>query len=227
MGNNEPIVSESFPPDEIVDLVKKDEVDIHSILISNLLKKWVESIEDREDLDQFFKIFNAVIVLLSVKVSTLLPGFGEVEETRESPETSDEDVNQDWVYTLRDELKEKENLASKLFSRPLFTPDAILELVEPDALYRLAEEVIARYRERPSIEWQKELVDIKKKRKELKKEIEERGRINLKMVLEKEETLIDVIITFVIVLELCKQAVVRLIQRRAFDDIWVVWRGSE
>ena len=224
MTENINITMQSISPDELVTLVKNDEVDIHSISIAILIQKWIEAIEDRESLDNFFTLFNAVTILMSIKLLTLLPTVGERDESDEIQRDSDEEVDRNWVYSLRDELREKEIYASRLFSRPLISQENMLELINPDALYKLADEVIARYREKPNIEWQKEEIDIKAKRREIEKEIKESGRLNLRTILERENSLLKVIITFIIVLELCKQTKIKLLQRRAFGAIWVVWK---
>ncbi len=217
-------VQGSFSPDELVTLVKDDEVDIHSISVYKLITEWIKTIENRENLDEFFNIFNAVTYLLSLKLLTLLPTSGEQEEVDEIETGPDEEIDRDWIYTLRDELKEKELYASKIFSRPFLSGEKTLEAVDPDVLFKIAQDVLSKYRERPAIQWEKESVDIKVRRIEIEREIKEKGRINLKSMLERENSLLKVIIVFVIVLELCKQTKIRLLQRKAFGGIWVVWR---
>jgi len=213
------------PPSELVSLVKRDEVDIHSISISSLAQNWIEAVNNRESFDALFVIFNAITVLISIKLYTLLPTLETSDDTDEiEKEEREEDL--DWIYTLRDELHERERYAASLFSRPPADQGTVFGEVDPNALYRLAEEIIAKYKARPTIELEKEAIDVNKRRKEIEKEIKENGRMNLKILLEREKSLIRMIVTFIVVLEIARQGKIRLSQRTPFGSIWIVWRGK-
>jgi chromatin segregation and condensation protein Rec8/ScpA/Scc1 (kleisin family) len=212
-----------IPPAELVSLVKKDKVDIHSISISSLLQKWIEAVDNRESFDALFAIFNAVAVLMTIKLYTLLPTV-EVSDDTDEVEKPEREEDTDWIYTLRDELQEKERYASRLFSRPLIAPEKVFGDVDPNALYRLAEEIIAKYKARPSIELQKETIDVNKRRREIEREISKKGRMNLRTVLERQKSLLGMIVTFAVVLEIAKQGKIRLSQRTPFGSVWVEWK---
>lgn len=214
-----------IPPSELVSLVKRDEVDIHSISISSLAQNWIEAVDNRESFDALFAIFNTITVLISIKLYTLLPTLETSDDTDEiEEEEREEDL--DWIYTLRDELRERERYASEVFSRPPVAPETVLGEVNPNALYRLAEEIIAKYKARPAIELQKDTIDINKKRREIEREISAKCRMNLRILLEREKSLIGMIVTFAVVLEITKQGKIRLLQRTPFGSIWVEWRGK-
>jgi len=212
-------------PDELVSLVKRDEVDIHSISISALVHSWIKTVDRGESSDALFAIFNAVTVLMSIKLCTLLPTLETSDDTDEI-EGSEREEDKDWIYTLRDELHQRERYAASLFSRPPVDQETVFGEVEPNALYRLAEEIIAKYKARPAIELEKETIDVNKRRKEIEKEVKENGRINLRILLEREKSLLRMIVTFIVMLEIAKQGKIRLLQRTPFGSIWIVWRGK-
>lgn len=212
-------------PDELVSLVKRDEVDIHSISISALVRSWIKTVDRGESSDALFAIFNAVTVLMSIKLCTLLP-LVETSDDTDEIEGSEREEDKDWIYTLRDELHQRERYAASLFSRPPVDQETVFGEVEPNALYRLAEEIIAKYKARPAIELEKETIDVNKRRKEIEKEVKENGRINLRILLEREKSLLRMIVTFIVMLEIAKQGKIRLLQRTPFGSIWIVWRGK-
>ncbi|MDO9575732.1 MAG: hypothetical protein Q7J55_04315 [bacterium] len=221
LDSSEQLVS----PDELVSLVKRDEVDIHSISISTLVHSWIETVNRGESFDALFAIFNAVTVLMSIKLCTLLP-LVETSDDTDEIEGSEREEDKDWIYTLRDELHQRERYAASLFSRPPVDQETVFGEVEPNALYRLAEEIIAKYKARPAIELEKETIDVNKRRKEIEKEVKENGRTNLRILLEREKSLLRMIVTFIVVLEIAKQGKIRLLQRTPFGSIWIVWRGK-
>lgn len=213
-------------PDELVSLVKRDEVDIHSISISALVRSWIKTVDRGESSDALFAIFNAVTVLMSIKLCTLLP-LVETSDDTDEIEGSEREEDKDWIYTLRDELHQRERYAASLFSRPPVDQETVFGEVEPNALYRLAEEIIAKYKARPAIELEKETIDVNKRRKEIEKEVKENGRINLRILLEREKSLLRMIVTFIVMLEIAKQGKIRLLQRTPFGSIWMEWKGRQ
>ncbi len=211
-------------PGELVTLVKRDELDIHSISISSLVQSWIDAVGNRESFDALFAIFDAVTVLMSIKLCTLLPTF-EIGADAEEVEQTERAEDIDWIYTLRDELRERERYAHSLFSRPPIAQETVFGEVDPNALYRLAEEIIAKYRAKPSVELQKETINIGQRRREIEREISVKGRMNLRVVLEREKSLLGMIVTFAVVLEIAKQGKIKLLQRTPFGNIWIEWRG--
>ncbi|OYD14759.1 hypothetical protein CH333_07250, partial [candidate division WOR-3 bacterium JGI_Cruoil_03_44_89] len=224
MGTGLNLSERLVSPGELVTLVKRDELDIHSISISSLVQSWIDAVGNRESFDALFAIFDAVTVLMSIKLCTLLPTF-EIGADAEEVEQTERAEDIDWIYTLRDELRERESYAHSLFSRPPIAQETVFGEVDPNALYRLAEEIIAKYRAKPSVELQKETINIGQRRREIEREISVKGRMNLRVVLEREKSLLGMIVTFAVVLEIAKQGKIKLLQRTPFGNIWIEWRG--
>lgn len=227
------------PFDLLLHLIKKNEMDIYNIKIYDITTQYLEYIEDLEEID--LEVTSEFIViaatLLEIKSKLLLP-----KQDKETIE-EDEDPRKELVNKLLEYkkfklvanfLKEKEETAAILF---LKKPEIVEEKKEYKEdmlkgitilmLFNIYNELINNYYNKMNTEntIDREIPVDKFKIEDKMKEITLRFSGNLKLcfsqIIEECESKIEMVVTFLALLELIKLKVVTVVQEDNFKEIYV------
>lgn len=228
---------ESFegPLDLLLYLIKKDEVDIYDIPISNITQQYLEYIEIIKlfDLEAASDFILMAATLMRIKAQMLLPKPSIEEEVEDV-----EDPRQELVYRLLEykrfkdvavELGEKEKVSRKQFPRGAFkyekngfereylssTDVTLFDLVS--AFKKIVEQS-----KKTSIHRVQVLnVTIEERIDYLLQKLDEENEIKFVDLFNLQDDKIVWIVTFIAVLELIKQQIIRAAQANPFDEIYI------
>lgn len=229
------------PLDLLLFLIEKNKVDIYDIpiaLITNQYMEYINSLKDY-DMNLMSEFLVMAATLLDIKARMLLPK--EVDEDGEEEDPRAELVAQLLEYKkykyLSLELKDMGMNASKsVYKRPSipkevaeFRPKADIAVAIGDntlsTLNSIFKEVMKRQVDKidpirskfGNIE--KEEIDISKKSGHVLDVARNSGSFSFRDLLEKQDSKMEVIVSFLIVLEFIKIGVFSVEQEKAFDDI--------
>lgn len=231
------------PLDLLLHLIEKNEVDIYNIPISSITQQYLEYIALAEeiDLELTSEFLVMACTLLSIKARMLLPKKSiEVEE-----EEYEEDPRQELVEKILEYKKfkeqtlyfrEKEKNTGRVYWREVdevqllkaFPPsDPVGDVTIEDLVktYRLILKRVERRIE--CIPIPKEEITIQDKMVVIMKElIEKNTGILFTRLFEDACDKVDVIITFLAILELARRGMVQLKQKGLFSDIMIFLKDS-
>ena len=221
------------PLDLLLFLIKKNEVDIYDIPVSKITKQYLEYLEIIQllDIEAASDFILLASTLLRIKAQMLLP-----KPSIEVEEEVVEDPRQELVYRLLEykrfkdvatDLSEKEEYARKLFTRGSFKIDRYGfedELVDRAdvSLFDLvsAFKTIVEKNKKVSIHRVVELnVTMEEQIDFVINKIKGKEKIKFVDLFDKDEDKIVWIVTFIAILELIKNQVLRAIQPETFGDI--------
>lgn len=229
------------PLDLLLHLIDKNKIDIYDIPIVEITNQYMEYIEEmeKEDLDIMSEFLLMAATLLDLKCKMLLPV--EVNEEGEEEDPRMELVEQLLQYKmykymsfeLRDRQLEGESV---LYKNPTI-PKEVAEYMEPVNLDELLEGLnLAKLNEifQDVMKRQEEKIDpIRSKYGKIEKEevtlpekliyVEEYAKVHrhfsFRDLLKKQRSKIQIVVTFLAVLELMKVGKIHIEQEKLFDDI--------
>ena len=235
------------PFDLLFHLIDKNEVDIYDIPIARITEQYLEYIQTMQqlDLDVASEFLVMAANLLSIKAKMLLPKPPKEENPNDDElglDPRDELVERLLEYRkfklVAEHLKDKEQLQGNIYTRPndeemymhLFNEEnplegvSIFDLLEAlkDVLNRVDEEVPTA-REIP-----REEVSIRDKMREvLRRMVFHPNGLAFRELFIKSTTRVEVVVTFLAVLELIKLRKVNIHQSRLFGEIMIYNRREE
>lgn len=229
------------PLDLLLHLIEKNKVDIYDIPIVLITEQYLEYIKamETEDMNIMSEFLLMAATLLDIKCRMLLPK--EVDENGE-----EEDPREDLVLQLLEhkmykymsyELKDMHLDAEKIIYKSATIPDEVKKYQPPidyDALLgdmnlqnlnRIFRETLKRKVDKidpirsqfGNIE--KDEIEMDIKTEYIKKYILSHSKLSFRDLLEKQNSKMEIIVTFLVVLELIKVGVVTILQDNIFDDI--------
>lgn len=219
------------PLDALLDLVKKQQINILDIPIAKVTEQYLESIRVAEELD--FEVSAEFVMmaatLVHIKSKLLLPRPPSVDE--EQPDDPREDlvrrlIEREKFLQAAQMLKEK-----RVIEENVWTAGAREPIGEPDeestelqvSLYDLVTtfgEVLDRLRNEPVVEMDQETVSVASRIQYLKQLLlAEDGPISVRKVLYRQRSPRAVVATFLALLEMVKARAVELRQEKIFGDI--------
>lgn len=239
------------PLDLLLHLIDKNKIDIYDIPIVEITNQYMEYIEamEKEDLNIMSEFLLMAATLLDLKCRMLLPV--EVNEEGEEEDPRLELVEQllqykmykYMSYELRDRQLESEHI---MYKNPTI-PKEVEDYIEPVNLDELLGDLnLAKLNEifQEVLKRQEEKIDpIRSKYGKIEKEevtlpeklsyVEEYAKVHshfsFRDLLKKQASKIQIIVTFLAILELMKVGKIRIEQENLFDDIviTVVEKGEE
>lgn len=231
------------PLDLLLHLIEKNKVSIYDIPIVLITEQYLDYVNqmEEEDLDVVSEFLVMAATLLDIKSRMLLPAEEEEEEEEEDPRA--ELVRRLLEYKMykymAQELEAREEEAENMFFRSPTIPKEVARYEPPVDLDSLLDGLtLARLQQ---------IFDSVMKRKEdkidpvrsnfgtIKKEpvsLEQRiGSVmsyarthrtfSFRQLLEKQADRLDVVVTFLAILELMKIGKIHLTQENAFDDMYI------
>ncbi len=219
------------PLDLLLHLIKRDEIDIFDIPIARLTQEYLSEIRIMEllDLEVAGEFLVMAATLLRIKARMLLPR-PEDEEAAEEEDPRDELVQRLLEYREfkrgAEDFAEREEWRRTLFARAVPPGETIVEeeLVRNATLFDLVRtyrEVLERTPRLDSFEVILDEITLEDKIAEIVARLEAIARIGFRDLLEAQARRVEVIITFIALLELARLGKVSLIQSALFEPIWV------
>lgn len=229
------------PLDLLLHLIDKNKIDIYDIPIVEITDQYMEYIHsmEKEDLGIMSEFMVMAATLLDIKCKMLLPK--EVNEEGEEEDPRAELVQKLLEYKMYKymsyELKDKMDAAANVYYREADIPKEVLKYKEPvdpaellrgmtlEKLNAIFKSVIRRQEDKidpirsrfGTIE--KEEVSLSEKMLELKEFAGKHKKFSFRALLEKQHSRIQVIVTFLSILELMKMGHVHVNQETLFGEI--------
>ena len=229
------------PLDLLMHLIDINKIDIYDIPIVMITEQYLDYIRqmEKEDLGIASEFLVMAATLLDIKCRMLLPVQKEDEEEEEDPR--DELVRKLLEYKMfkymSQELKEKESLASRNLYREKQLPDEVRNFV-PDidyaqligdntlkTLQELFTAALDRARNRVDPvrasfgDIEKEEINMDEKNLYMHAYIREHKRTSLRSLLEKQGSRSEVIVVFLLLLDMIRSGEVTVSQDKTFGDI--------
>ncbi len=222
------------PLDLLLYLIQREEMDISDIPIARITEQYLQHIENMDMLDLTaagdFLVMAAT--LLRIKARMLLPVERPGEEGEEDPRA--ELVHRLLEYKKFKEaakrLEEHESERLRTFTRPLdgalvdearqHGDEETFDINLPQ-LIKALQSVLGRFEEVVSHEIKLEPVSLEDKTALLRDRLRERGRMPFSELFEGARTRMEVIVTFMALLELIKGGAVRVHQADSHSELWM------
>ena len=231
------------PLDLLLYLLEKNKVNIYDIPIVEITEQYMEYIREmkRQDLEVLSEFLVMAATLVDIKSRMLLPSNSDSEEEEEDPRA--ELVQQLLEYKMYKcmayELKDRQMDAGRvMYKKPTIPeevrayepPVDIHELISDITLSRLHEifESIMK-KQQDKIDplrskfgkIEKEEVSLEDKMDDLKKYAAGHRHVSVRGLLTAQSSKVEVIVTFLAILELMKMGTIRISQEHIFDDIQI------
>jgi segregation and condensation protein A len=225
------------PLDLLLHLIKRDEIDIHDIPIARITQQYLQYIELMQllDLDVAGEFLVMAATLMRIKAKMLLPLPSSREEEDEG-DPREELVQRLIEYRLYKEASEglqtREGLRRSLHERgQVPTEDDAGPLpLAPATLFDLLgalQRVMARRPERVVYTVKSEAFDIEDKMSLIARTVAEEGRLLFSTIMAHATARMEIVVSFMALLELIKLGTVLCVQDANFDDILILPRLSE
>lgn len=229
------------PLDLLLHLIDKNKVNIYDIPIVEITAQYMEYIAEmkRRDLDVLSEFLVMAATLIDIKSKMLLPSEVTDEEEEEDPRA--ELVQQLLEYKMYKcmayELKDRQIDACKTMFKEPTIPEEVLAYEEPVDINELVSDVtLAKLNDifqsimKKQVEKidpvrskfgkiQKEEVSLEDKMAQLTEYAAEHKHFSFRGILEEQASKVDVIVTFLAILELMKMGKIIISQEKIFDDI--------
>lgn len=231
------------PLDLLLHLIDKNKVNIYDIPIVEITNQYMDYIRQmqKRDLNIMSEFLVMAATLLEIKSKMLLPA--KINDAGEEEDPREELVQKLLEYKVYKymayELKDKQIEAQRTMYKPSTVPKEVLEYEPPVNIQDLLSDVsITRLHMifKTIIKKQEEKVDpIRSKFGKIEKEevslsdkigyleefIQKKRRFNFRELFSEHKTKMQIIVTFLAVLELMKTGKITIMQKEVFDDILI------
>ncbi|MGN0326453.1 MAG: segregation and condensation protein A [Lachnospiraceae bacterium] len=231
------------PLDLLLHLIEKNKVDIYDIPIVEITEQYLDYIRsmEQEDMNVMSEFLVMAATLVNIKCKMLLPK--EVNEEGEEEDPRAELVQKLIEYKMYKymsyELKDRQIEAQKSVYKAPSIPDEILNYKEPvnyeelvgdmtlQKLNEIFREMVKRQEDRidpirskfGNVE--KDEVQLEEKQNYILQYLNEHESCSFRELLEKQHSKMEIIVSFLVVLELIKVGQIHITQDRLFDDILI------
>ncbi len=234
------------PLDLLLHLLEKNKVNIYDIPIVEITNQYMDYIHEmeRQDLDIMSEFMVMAATLIDIKARMLLPKKVTEEEAEEDPRT--DLVQQLLEYKLYKsisyELKDRQMDADRVMYKEPTIPQEVAQYVPPfdmeellngltlEKLNAVFESVIKRQTDKIDPvrskfgRIEKEEVSLEEKMAALERYAQKHRQFSFRGLLERQSGRVQVIVTFLAILELMKTGKIEIFQKQAFDDISITSR---
>lgn len=240
-----PVKLEVFegPLDLLLHLIDKNKIDIYDIPIVEITNQYMDYIKamEHEDLNVMSEFLLMAATLLDIKSRMLLPK--EVNEDGEEEDPRQELVEQLLQYKMYKymsyELKDREVEGARILYKNPTVPDEVLAYEQPvdmdelldgitlekintiykDVMRRVDDKVDQVRSKFGKIE--KEEVNMKEKMGSVESFAKSHKRFSFRELLEEQTSKMQVVVTFLVILELMKVGKIQVEQDQIFSDIMI------
>ena len=240
-----PVKLEVFegPLDLLLHLIDKNKVDIYDIPIVEITEQYLYYIRQmsREDMNVMSEFLVMAATLIDIKCRMLLPK--EVNEDGEEEDPRAELVEKLLEYKMYKymsyELKDRQLDAGKVWFKEKTMPKEVAEYAPPvdyealigqtslSGLREIFESVMKRREDKIDPirstfgKIEKDEVDMDAKMVYVEDYIFMQKKCSFRSLLEKQNSKMEVIVTFLVILELMKVGKIMIEQKEAFNDIYI------
>ena len=231
------------PLDLLLHLLEKNKVNIYDIPIVEITAQYMEYIAEmkRQDLDVLSEFLVMAATLIDIKSKMLLPRDPDDEEEETDPRA--ELVQQLLEYKMYKcmayELKDRQVDAQRVMFKKPTIPEEVLEYQEPLNVEELVSDItLAKLNEifksimrkqQDKIDplrskfgkIEKEEVSLEEKTEYLENYATTHKHFSFRSLLEAQSSKVEVIVTFLAILELMKTGKILISQEHIFDDIQI------
>lgn len=237
------------PLDLLLHLIEKNKIDIFDIPIVEITNQYMEIIAQMQtkDMDVLSDFLLMAATLLRIKSKMLLPA-------EKAEEGEEEDPRAELVERLLEyktykyasyELKDLQMDASKqLFKKPSIPEEIANYKEEIDISELLGDLTLARLQSifhavmKKQIDKidpirskfgkiEKEKISLGDRMQYISEYAREHKKFNFRMLLEEQTSKTMVIVSFLGILELMKEGMLKIVQENIFDDIWITYQEGE
>ena len=229
------------PLDLLLHLLDKNKVNIYDIPIVEITAQYMEYITEmkRRDLNVMSEFLVMAATLIDIKSKMLLPKSEEEQEEEEDPRA--ELVQQLLEYKMYKcmayELRDRQMDAGKVMFKEPTIPDEVMAYEEPIDMEELVSDVtLAKINEifksimKKQVDKvdpirskfgkiQKEEVSLEDKMAVLEEYAKTHSHFSFRDLLESQSTKMEIVVTFLAILELMKMGTIFISQDKIFDDI--------
>jgi segregation and condensation protein A len=220
------------PLDLLLYLIKKDEINIYDIPVARITEQYLEYIEMMKmlDLDGIGDFLVMAATLLQIKSRMLLP-----PDPNQAPDAEDPRMDlvrkleeyqriKEAAEILRDRADKRQDLFARRIDQEALTEirDDSKEVYFEANLFDLITALSKALQTKPqkgTYEVVQEEFTVEDKVTLIRHVLVERPSIMLTELFEQARTKMEVIVTFLAVLELCRQKTLVVVQKRLFSDI--------
>lgn len=231
------------PLDLLLYLLEKNKVNIYDIPIVEITEQYMEYIREmkRQDLEVLSEFLVMAATLIDIKSRMLLPSNPDSEEEEEDPRA--ELVQQLLEYKMYKcmayELKDRQMDAGRVMYKKPTIPEEVRAYKPPVDIHELMSDItLSRLHEifesimkkqQDKIDplrskfgkIEKEEVSLEDKMEDLKKYAAGHRHFSFRGLLTAQSSKVEVIVTFLAILELMKMGTIRISQEHIFDDIQI------
>jgi segregation and condensation protein A len=220
------------PLDLLLYLIKKDEINIYDIPIVAVTEQYIQYIEVMKmmDLDGIGEFLVMAAELLRIKSRMLLPPDPSAEEEQEDPRAELVRKIEEYqrIREAAEELRLRGEQRSDLFPRRIDTEAAQQIREESKEVYFEANlfdlvtslsKALQRKPEKTTYEIVREEFTVEEKVHQILHVLLAQTSVRLDELFERASSKMEVIVTFMAVLELCRMKELVIVQKRVFSDI--------
>ena len=231
------------PLDLLLHLIEKNKVDIYDIPIAIITDQYLDYLKkmEIEDLNIMSEFLVMAATLLDIKAKMLLPA--EVNEDGEEEDPRAELVEKLIEYKMYKymsfELKDRQIDAGRNIYKPATLPREVLEYVEPIDYEKLVGDIdLAKLNQifKSVVRKQKDKIDpirsrfgniekdeinMEEKQLYIEMYVRTHKRFSFRALLEAQPTKMEIVVTFLVMLEMMKMGKIRIVQDNLFDDILI------
>jgi segregation and condensation protein A len=216
------------PLDLLLYLIRKNELDIKKISLAQITREYLEYLTLLQDLD--LNIAGEYVVmaatLIKIKVRSILPGPASTELDEEAEEDAEILIQKLKEYEkfkrLALYLREKERRSVRCYPRGITREPKVqvygLSDISIERVNEILLDILNRTKAKPVYSLKFTQFDIKKRMADVLQKIVERSSLFFYELIEKE-TVEEIVITFIAILELVKAQKVRVKQKENFGKI--------
>lgn len=229
------------PLDLLLHLIEKNKIDIYDIPIAMITDQYLEAIAgiESEDMDELSEFLVMAATLLGLKTRMLLPVEKEEEEEDPKEELAKRLIEYKLYKEIAKNLKEMEEEAVKHYYKKETFPIQVLEYQEPinldellsgvdlNRLHHIFERLIAKEKERKDEvrgdfrRIQKDSIKISDKIDQILEKCTYRKHFYFGSLLNNSFDRLEIVVTFLAMLELMKGGKIKVIQESILDDIYI------
>ena len=237
------------PLDLLLHLIEKNKIDIYDIPIVEITNQYMEYIKamQKEDLNIMSEFLVMAATLLDIKCRMLLPK--EVNEEGEEEDPRQELVEQLLEYKMYKfmsyELKDRELDGDRVMYKSATIPDEVKGYVPPVnldellgdltlvQLNRIFKEVMKRQESKVDPvrskfgKIEKEEVTLPDKLDYVTEYARSHRKLGFRALLKKQSSKVQVVVTFLAILQLMKEGVIFIEQDQPFDEIMITSKVEE
>lgn len=230
------------PLDLLLHLIDKNKINIYDIPIVSITEQYLQYLRSMQELnmDIMSEFLVMAATLIQIKAKMLLPK-EEKEEEEEEGDPREELVKRLLEYKMyqyaAEELKELQVDASKMLYKQPTIPKEVLVYEEPidlkelvdgltlTKLHEIFQSVMKRQKEKIDPirsrfgKIEKEEISVEEKMETIREQMRGLSRIRFRALLEVQASKVQVVVTFLAILELMKMGALIVQQEQLFGDI--------